>query len=166
MIFLDLLLQYLSLAGFCLGMMLLFLCLVLERTNYIFNLAVQSIGFYLQWSILQLNFHTDAFGQLAEGEGRAVDGQAAPAWFQDVWTVFYMAWWMAWSAFVGMFIARISKRRTIGQITIYLRRPLYLQRLLVVLHLWWYRITPSPSSFGALNLGRNLLQRQLILPRF
>jgi hypothetical protein len=93
--------------------------MALERTNYIFNLTVQSVGFYLQWSIFQLNFHTDAFGQLAEGEGRAVDGQAAPAWFQDVWTVFYMAWWMAWSAFVGMFMARISKGRTIGQIATY-----------------------------------------------
>jgi hypothetical protein len=95
---------------------LLFLCLALERTNYILNLVVQSVGFYMQWSIFTLNFHTDAFGQLVEGEGRAIDGQAAPAWFQDAWTVFYMAWWMAWSAFVGMFIARISKGRTIGQI--------------------------------------------------
>jgi hypothetical protein len=112
-------LQYLSLAGFSLGMILLLLCLALERTNYIFNLIVQSLGFYLQWSIFQLNFHTDAFGQLAEGSGRAIDGQAAPVWFQDVWTVFYMAWWMAWSAFVGMFIARVSKGRTIGQIVTY-----------------------------------------------
>jgi hypothetical protein len=81
-IFLDFFLQYLSLVGFSLGVMLLFLCLVLERTSYTFNLIVQSIGFYLQWSIFQLNFHTDqlnfhtdAFGQLAEGEGRAVDGK-------------------------------------------------------------------------------------------
>jgi hypothetical protein len=118
-IFLDFFLQYLSSAGFCLGMMLLFLCLVLERTNYIFNLAVQSIGFYLQWSILQLNFHTDAFGQLTEGEGRAVDGEAAPAWFMNSWTIFYMAWWMAWSAFVGMFIARVSKGRTIANVITY-----------------------------------------------
>ena len=100
-------------------MILLFLCLCLERTNYIFNLIVQSIGFYLQWSIFQLNFHTDAFGQLPVGEGRAVDGQAAPDWFMDGWTVFYMAWWMAWSAFVGTFIARVSKGRTISQITLY-----------------------------------------------
>jgi hypothetical protein len=119
MIFLDFFLQYLSLTGFCLGMMLLFLCLVLERTNYIFNLAVQSIGFYLQWSIIQLNFHTDAFGQLTEGEGRAVDGEASPAWFMNSWTIFYMAWWMAWSAFVGMFIARVSKGRTIANIITY-----------------------------------------------
>jgi hypothetical protein len=100
-------------------MILLFLCLCLERTNYIFNLIVQSIGFYLQWSIFQLNFHTDAFGQLAEGEGHAVDGQAAPAWFMDAWTVFYMAWWMAFSAFVGTFIARVSKGRTISQVALY-----------------------------------------------
>ena len=88
--FVPLSLQYLSLLGFCLGMLLLFLCLVLEKTNYIFNLGVQSVGYYFQWSIFQLNFHTDAFGQLDDGEGRAIDGQAAPVWFMDTWTVFYM----------------------------------------------------------------------------
>ncbi|WP_372880389.1 BCCT family transporter [Psychromonas sp.] len=36
------------------------------------------------------------------------------AWFQG-WTVFYWAWWISWSPFVGMFIARVSKGRTIRQ---------------------------------------------------
>ncbi|WP_197481537.1 BCCT family transporter, partial [Oleiphilus sp. HI0086] len=36
------------------------------------------------------------------------------AWFQG-WTVFYWAWWISWSPFVGMFIARISKGRTIRE---------------------------------------------------
>ena len=31
------------------------------------------------------------------------------------WTVFYWAWWISWSPFVGMFIARISKGRTVGE---------------------------------------------------
>jgi BCCT family betaine/carnitine transporter len=38
------------------------------------------------------------------------DGQ----WMQD-WTVFYWAWWVSWSPFVGMFIARISKGRTVRE---------------------------------------------------
>ena len=29
------------------------------------------------------------------------------------WTLFYWAWWIAWSPFVGMFIARISRGRTV-----------------------------------------------------
>ena len=41
-------------------------------------------------------------------------GREDTAWFQG-WTVFYWAWWISWSPFVGMFIARISKGRTIRQ---------------------------------------------------
>ncbi|QSR21035.1 BCCT family transporter [Hyphomonas sp. KY3] len=36
------------------------------------------------------------------------------AWFHD-WTIFYWAWWISWSPFVGMFIARISKGRTVRE---------------------------------------------------
>ena len=35
-------------------------------------------------------------------------------WYHD-WTIFYWAWWISWSPFVGMFIARISKGRTIRE---------------------------------------------------
>ncbi|PAT01283.1 hypothetical protein CI105_07440 [Candidatus Izimaplasma bacterium ZiA1] len=38
--------------------------------------------------------------------------------WQSAWTIFYWAWWFSWSPFVGMFIARISKGRTIRQIII------------------------------------------------
>ncbi|MEH6592274.1 MAG: BCCT family transporter [Halioglobus sp.] len=38
-------------------------------------------------------------------------------WMQD-WTVFYWAWWVSWSPFVGMFIARISKGRTVRELLI------------------------------------------------
>jgi betaine/carnitine transporter, BCCT family len=41
-------------------------------------------------------------------------GRADEAWFQG-WTVFYWAWWISWSPFVGMFIARVSKGRTVRQ---------------------------------------------------
>jgi BCCT family betaine/carnitine transporter len=41
-------------------------------------------------------------------------GRPDEAWFQG-WTVFYWAWWMSWSPFVGMFIARISKGRTVRE---------------------------------------------------
>ena len=36
------------------------------------------------------------------------------AWL-SVWTIFYWAWWISWTPFVGMFIARISRGRTIRQ---------------------------------------------------
>lgn len=41
-------------------------------------------------------------------------GREDTAWFQG-WTVFYWAWWISWSPFVGMFIARVSKGRTIRE---------------------------------------------------
>ena len=44
-------------------------------------------------------------------------GRDDEAWFQG-WTVFYWAWWISWSPFVGMFIARISSGRTVREFII------------------------------------------------
>ncbi len=41
-------------------------------------------------------------------------GREDQAWFHD-WTIFYWAWWISWSPFVGMFIARISRGRTVRE---------------------------------------------------
>ncbi len=46
--------------------------------------------------------------------GYWVETRTDPAWRSN-WTTFYLAWWTAWSPFVGMFIARISRGRTIRQ---------------------------------------------------
>ena len=73
--------------------------LIVGPTLFIFNVFVQSFGFYLQ-NIVQTTTWTATF----EGAD----------WIGD-WTVFYWAWWIAWSPFVGMFIARISRGRTIRQ---------------------------------------------------
>jgi len=110
--------KILSITGFSLGCLILFLCFVMEKSYYQLNLLVQSTGYYLQWGIFQLPFFTDAFGSLKEGEGRAVDGKTAPAQWMGWWTVFYMAWWVAWSCFVGLFIARISKNRTLRSVIV------------------------------------------------
>jgi BCCT family betaine/carnitine transporter len=44
-------------------------------------------------------------------------GRDDEQWMQD-WTVFYWAWWVSWSPFVGMFIARVSKGRTVREFII------------------------------------------------
>ncbi len=44
-------------------------------------------------------------------------GREDTAWFHG-WTVFYWAWWISWSPFVGMFIARVSKGRTVREFMI------------------------------------------------
>ena len=82
----------LAIVAFSLGMLILFISFVMEKTYYLLNLTVQSTGFYLQWAIFQVPFHTDAFGSLEAGEGRATDDKAAATWWIGAWTVFYMAW--------------------------------------------------------------------------
>ena len=94
---------------FTLGMFIMLIGFFYNNPWHSLNVYVQSVGYYLQW-IVQLGFHTDAFAQL----GNAPDGKQAERWMND-WTIFYWGWWIAWSPFVGMFIAKISKGRTIRQ---------------------------------------------------
>ena len=98
---------------FTLGMFLWLVVFFYDETWYLLNVFVQTCGYYLQW-IVQLGFHTDAFAQL----GNAPDKKEAPGWM-DAWTIFYWGWWIAWSPFVGTFIARISRGRTIKEFITY-----------------------------------------------
>ena len=68
-------------------------------TVYILGLYVTSIGDYLT-HIISMGFW--------------VDPDASRNW-QGNWTIFYWGWWIAWAPFVGMFIARISRGRTIRE---------------------------------------------------
>jgi len=68
-------------------------------TLFILKLWVQSSGYYLQ-HLLETTLWTSTFSD--------------PAW-QASWTIFYWGWWISWAPFVGMFIARISKGRTIRE---------------------------------------------------
>jgi choline/glycine/proline betaine transport protein len=61
---------------------------------------VTTFGDYL-WNVIPMGFRT------FNGEGDA-------AW-QGGWTIFYWGWWISWAPFVGMFIARISRGRTIRE---------------------------------------------------
>mmetsp|Transcript_31557 Transcript_31557/g.54899 ORF Transcript_31557/g.54899 Transcript_31557/m.54899 type:complete len:663 (-) Transcript_31557:779-2767(-) len=110
--------KILSLLGFGLGCLILFLSFVMEKSYFLLNLLVQTTGVYLQWNIFQLPFWTSAFGGLEEGEGRAIDEKSAPSEWMGWWTVFYMAWWVSWACFVGLFIARISKNRTLRSVIV------------------------------------------------
>lgn len=62
-------------------------------------------------------------------------------WFHD-WSVFYWAWWIAWTPFVGMFIARISKGRTIRE---FLSAVLFIPSIVILI---WM------STFGALGIDQ------------
>jgi len=74
--------------------------LIVGPTVYVLGAWVEGLGTYFN-NILALGFFR---GTLAPGGGTVT-----------AWTVFYWGWWIAWSPFVGMFIARISKGRTIRQ---------------------------------------------------
>ena len=86
----------LSLAG-----LLLVFVLVAGPTLFLLNDMVQSIGYYLQ------NFFSMSFSTFAYQE-------EGPAWLGS-WTTYYWGWWISWSPFVGIFIARISKGRTVRE---------------------------------------------------
>ncbi|KAL5262838.1 hypothetical protein ACHWQZ_G008284 [Mnemiopsis leidyi] len=108
-----------SQASFIIGVSLLLVVLFLDETQYILNLFIQSLGFYVQ-NIIQLSFHTDAFEQLspsygAKDRGRVSNSSDGESDWMNEWTVFYWSWWITWSPFVGAFIAKISRGRTIRE---------------------------------------------------
>jgi len=107
-----------SYAAFMLGNFLMVVVFSLDESWYILNVIVQSIGYHLN-HFLEIAFDTDAFAQLDLGNGRPNDGKGAnPSWM-DWWTIFYWGWWIAWAPFVGTFMARISRGRTIKQVVVY-----------------------------------------------
>src|SRR5699024_4729697 len=64
--------------------------------------------------------------------------------FQSTWTVYYWAWWISWSPFAGIFIARISRGRTIrqfilGVILIPSSLLFVADRVLAAASIWMYR---------------------------
>ena len=74
--------------------------LLTGRTTFILNAVVMNVGDYVQ-TFPQKTMETFAF-----------DG--ATEWM-SLWTLFFWAWWIAWASFVGLFLARISRGRTIRQ---------------------------------------------------
>jgi choline/glycine/proline betaine transport protein len=73
--------------------------MVLGPTVFILGSFVQNTGSYIG-NFLQLSFWNESY--------------TTQNW-QGSWTVFYWAWWISWAPFVGIFIARVSKGRTIKE---------------------------------------------------
>jgi choline/glycine/proline betaine transport protein len=82
-----------------LAVALLVFVLLAGSTVFLLQAYVQNVGAYLG-SVVQRTFRMYAY--------------EPNAWFGD-WTLFYWGWWISWSPFVGMFIARISRGRTIRE---------------------------------------------------
>jgi len=100
---------------FAMGVWLVVVIMCLGEPWYTLDLTVQSIGYYF-WYLVKIGFWTDAFERLGEkgvGIGGAPDGLGGSASWMGGWTVFYWGWWISWGPFVGTFLARISKGRTL-----------------------------------------------------
>lgn len=94
--------RILSLVNLSVAFFLMAFTFFVGPTLYIFNTFISGIGSYMQ-NFSNMSFNIDP----------SEDGQ----WLSD-WTVFYWAWAIAWSPFVGSFIARVSKGRTIREFVI------------------------------------------------
>ena len=83
------------------GLLLAFM-VILGPTLFIFDSFFENVGNYLA-AMVPLSFWGEAYSNTD---------------WQSSWTIFYWAWWVSWSPFVGVFIARISRGRTIREFTL------------------------------------------------
>ena len=95
--------KYLSNANAVAAGLLVLFIFVVGPTVFILGTFTESLGGYLT-HLPTMSFRTGVFG--------------GSVWLHT-WTIFYWAWWISWTPFVGMFIARISKGRTIREYVVF-----------------------------------------------
>ncbi|WP_269747632.1 BCCT family transporter [Staphylococcus saprophyticus] len=118
--------QYLSNLNMVLAAILLIVIFVVGPTLLILNMMTSGTGDYLN----SLVFNSLDVAPLNEQKSK---------WLQS-WTIYYWGWWMSWSPFVGTFIARISKGRSIREFII------AVLGVPVVISIIWF------SAFGATGI--------------
>lgn len=96
--------RYLSQGNLILAISLMLFVLLTGPTVYILAAFTENIGYYLT-HIVELSFRTFAYESTKE------------EWFTS-WTILYWAWWISWAPFVGLFIAKISRGRTIREFVV------------------------------------------------
>lgn len=94
--------RILSELNLVMAILLMLFVLAVGPTALVLRDFVQNIGFYLD-SFLLRTFNIYAY---------------EPRPWIDAWTLFYWSWWISWSPFVGMFIARISRGRTVREFVV------------------------------------------------
>ena len=128
--------KILSNLNMILAIALLAIAIAVGPTVKIFDNMTESVGLYMQ-NFFEMSFRTAAFN----GDERA--------WI-DTWTIFYWSWWISWSPFVGLFIARISKGRSIREfITVVLLIP-------TVLSFFWFSVFGTMANTVQQNGLENL----------
>jgi len=96
---LDAGIRRLSQINLSLAALLLVFVLILGPTIFVLNALIENIGYYIQ-HLPRLSTWNETYENTT---------------WQNGWTIFYWGWWIAWSPFVGMFIARVSYGRTVRE---------------------------------------------------
>ncbi|MCU4295636.1 BCCT family transporter [Brevibacterium permense] len=94
--------KWLSNINLTMAGVLLVTVLVLGPTLFLFQNFVESLGVWLA-NVLNMTFDIGAYS-----------GKEGAEW-NSSWTLFYWGWWISWAPFVGVFIARISRGRTVRE---------------------------------------------------
>ena len=119
----------LSEINIALTLVMLVFMVALGPTLFIFDSYIENIGNYVS-GIVTLG----TWGESYSGTD-----------WQSAWTIFYWAWWVSWSPFVGIFIARISRGRTIREFTLGV-----LLIPMMILFFWF-------TTFGGVAINMELL---------
>lgn len=129
--------KWLSNANAVAAALLAFFLFVVGPTVFILGTFTESLGGYLT-HLPAMSFRDGVF-----------DAEVASPWL-SAWTIFYWAWWISWTPFVGMFIARISKGRTIREFVVYV--------ILVpsLVSFVWFSILGGSAFDLQLNQGKDM----------
>lgn len=96
---------------------------ILSNVNMVLAGALMLLVFILGPTLFTLNLFTDTIGKYLQNfinmSFRLAPLNSENREWINTWTIFYWAWWIAWSPFVGIFIARVSKGRTIREFVAY-----------------------------------------------
>lgn len=133
--------KYLSNANLGLAVLLFILFLILGPTLFIFNLVTSTFGSYLQ-HLPEMSFETAPFSSESQ------------SWMES-WPIFFFAWWIAWSPFVGTFIARISRGRTIREFIIVV---MILPTIVCIL---WFGVFGGTGIYFDLFQGSNIAEESV-----
>jgi len=124
--------KILSNVNLLLAFLVLLFFLFVGPTRFVLNLMVDSVGQYFS-NLVFMSFWTDPMSQASDGK------------WMGWWTIFYWCWWIAWGPFVGGFVARISKGRTI--------REFIFGVVLVplVITIIWFNVIGGSALFAEMN---------------
>lgn len=137
---LDVGIKWLSQINILLAVALLLFIFLAGSSLFLARGIIETTGVYLEW-LVPLAFWNDTFGDSG---------------WQGSWTVFYWAWTITWSPFVGIFIARISKGRTIRGFV------LGVLGLPTIFSIVWFSVFGLSSFDIELNRGGGLVEEVVV----